>query len=380
MIIDLQLVFTILIVLIIVLIILAIFILHKLSIGSHWSDSKSLKLLNDSLSSLWANLDRKISDSNKNIDEKLWKTSEILDRKLSDSQRMLWENMTRTFDTSTKINIEANKAIEEITKKIGKLEETNAQIKDIWGQLQWLENILKNPKQRGNLWEYFLKELLENVFSTDQYTTQYSIWNIGIVDAALFIGGKTIPIDAKFPQENYDRLIHADNDIQIDKYASELKKDIKKRIDETSKYIAPENNTTDFAFMLIPAEGLYYDIFINKVWNIKAKEIIEYAFSKKVIISSPSSFYAYLQTVMQGMKALQIENEAKEIQKYVIKLQKDLEKYEETFSKIWNSLWATVNHYNTANKRLEIIDTDIFKLTSWEAGGKSHFEEIQKPQ
>jgi DNA recombination protein RmuC len=363
-----------------VLIILAIFILHKLSTQSQWNDTKSLKLLNDSLSSLWANLDRKITDSSKSIDEKLGRTSEILDRKLADSHKMMWENMSKTFDTSSRINTQANKAIEEITKKLTKLEETNAQIKDIWGQLQWLENILKNPKQRGNLWEYFLKELLENVFSEWQYKIQYIIEWVGVVDAALFIGKKIIPIDAKFPQENYERLIKSEDEYSINKYWSELKKDIKKRIDETSKYIKPENNTTDFSFMLIPAEWMYYDIFIAKVWGISAKEIIEYAFKKKVIICSPSSFYAYLQTVMQWMKALQIENEAKEIQKYVVKLQKDLEKYEEIFSKVWASLWTTVNHYNAANKRLEIIDTDIFKLTSGQAGGKSQFEEIKKPE
>ncbi len=288
--------------------------------------------------------------------------------------------MAKTFDTSSKISRDANKAIEEITKKMTKLEETNAQIKDIWWQLQGLENILKNPKRRGNLWEYFLTELLKNVFSESQYALQYPIWDRGVVDAVLFIWKKTIPIDAKFPQENYERLIESEDDFSMQKYSSELKKDIKKRIDETSKYIAPELDTTDFSFMLIPAEWLYYDIFINKVWGIQAKELIEYAFSKKVIIASPSSFYAYLQTVMQGMKALQIENEAKEIQKYVIKLQKDLQKYEEAFSKIWNSLWATVNHYNSAWKRLEIIDTDIFKLTQGAAWGEMKYKDLPKPE
>jgi len=104
--------------------------------------------------------------------------------------------------------------------------------------------------------------------------------------------------------------------------------------------------------MLIPAEGMYYDMFINKLGEIEPKKLIEYAFSKKVIICSPSSFYAYLQTVLQGMKSLQIEEQAKEIQKYVIKLQKDLASYEESFQKLGNSLGTTVNHYNTAYKRL----------------------------
>ena len=336
-------------------------------------------MLHDSLAHLWQNLDRKIDSSNKNLDEKIGKTTETLDRKLGESQKILNDNMSKTFDTSSRISNEANKTIEEITKKLTKLEETNTQIKDIGWQLKGLENILKNPKQRGNLWEYFLKELLENVFQEGQYKLQFPIWSAWIVDAALFIWKKIIPIDSKFPQENYDRLVASEDEYSINKYSTELKKDIKKRIDETSKYILPENDTTDFAFMLIPAEWLYYDIFINKVWGMSAKDLIEYAFKKKVIICSPSSFYAYLQTVMQWMKALQIENEAKEIQKYIIKLQKDLEKYEEVFLKVWNSLSATVNHYNAANKRLEIIDTDIFKLTVWEAGWDKHLADIERP-
>ena len=111
---------------------------------------------------------------------------------------------------------------------------------------------------------------------------------VGIVDAALFIGGKTIPIDSEFPHENYERLVASEDDLSIKKFSNELKKDINKRIDETSKYVQPQGETTDFAFMLIPAEGMYYDLFINKVGDINAKALIEYAFKKKVIICSPS--------------------------------------------------------------------------------------------
>lgn len=332
-------------------------IIYLLSKKKETNDSNSIKLIQDHILHL-----------NKTIDDKL-----------SHSSKIMSDNMNKTFATSTKINEEANKRIEEITKKLTQIDETNKQIKDIWGQLEWLEKILKNPKQRWNLWEYFLSELLENVFTTDQYKLQYTIEPAWIVDAALFIGWKIIPIDSKFPQENYERLIASEDEYSIKKYSSDLKKDLKNRIEETSKYILPENGTTDFAFMLIPAEGLYYDIFINKVWNIKVKNIIEHAFSKKVIICSPSSFYAYLQTVLQWMKALQIEEKAKEIQKYVIKLQKDLNTYEELFWKLWNSLWATINHYNNAYKRLWIIDKDIVKITSWEAWWEVIPLELDKP-
>lgn len=285
--------------------------------------------------------------------------------------------MSKTFATSSKISEDSNKRIEEITKRLTELGETNKQIQDIGMQLKWLEHVLKNPKQRWNLGEYFLKELIENVFSADQYKLQYTL-STWIVDAALFLGGKTIPIDAKFPQENYQKLIESEDEFSIKKYSSELKKDIKNRIDEVSKYIIPEEDTTDFAFMLIPAEWMYYDIFINKLWDVTPSKLIEYWFSKKVIICSPSWFYAYLQTVLQGMKSLRIEEKAKEIQKYVIKLQKDLETYEEVFWKLWNSLNTTVNHYNNASKRFHIIDKDIVKISDGEAGWNVSYNELDK--
>ncbi len=333
------------------------------------NDDNGLKLIQDHIFNLSKTFDNKISETNKTIDKKLW-----------ESGKMITENMSKTFETSAKINKEANKQIEAITKKLTELEETNKQIKNIWWQLSGLENILKNPKQRWNLWEYFLKELLENVFNVDQYKLQYSIDWIWIVDAVLFIGKKIIPIDSKFPQENYEKLIASKDEYSTKKYSTALKKDITNRINETSKYVLPEKNTTDFAFMLIPAEWLYYDLFINKVWELNVKKLIEYAFSKKVIICSPSSFYAYLQTVIQWMKALQIEEHAVEIQKHVIKLQKDLKKYEDGYEKIWKSLSATVNHYNAWYKRLWIIDKDIVKITQWKVWSKVNILELEKPE
>lgn len=286
--------------------------------------------------------------------------------------------MSESLRTSTHIADSSNKNIEAITKKLTELSETNKQIKDIWNRLEWLESILKNPKRRGNLWEYFLRELLENVFTSEQYSLQYSL-STGIVDAALFIGTSIIPIDSKFPQENYEKLVNSEDEFSVKKYSSDLKKDIKLRIDETAKYILPEEWTSDFAFMLIPAEWVYYDIFINKLGDISPSKLIEYGFSKKVIICSPSWFYAYLQTVLQWMKSLQIEQQAKEIQKYVLKLQKDIHSYEEVFWKLGNSLSTTVNHYNTGKKRLEIIDKDILKINPEAEVSQNWLIEIENP-
>lgn len=313
------------------------------------------------------------------LQEQMLSLNKTLDYKLSESNTSLNKNMSESLRTSSHIADSSNRNIEAITKKLTELSETNKQIKEIWERLEWLESILKNPKRRWNLWEYFLRELLENVFTQDQYSLQYSLksW---IVDAALFIGNTIIPIDSKFPQENYEKLIASEDEFSVKKYSWNLKKDIQTRIDETAKYILPEEWTSDFAFMLIPAEWVYYDIFINKLWDISPSKLIEYGFSKKVIICSPSWFYAYLQTVLQWMKSLQIEEQAKEIQKYVLKLQKDIHSYEEVFWKLGASLSTTVNHYNNGKKRLEIIDKDILKINPEAGQSKNWLIEIEHPQ
>jgi DNA recombination protein RmuC len=219
-----------------------------------------------------------------------------------------------------------------------------------------------------------LKELLDNVFWEYQYKMQYKLGDIWIVDAALFVWWKVIPIDSKFPHTNYENLVKADNEADIKIYSQKLKRDIKDKIDETSKYIDTSLNTTDFAFMLIPAEWLYYDIFISKVWNINVKEIIEYGFSKKVIICSPSWFYAYLQTVIQWLRALKVEEETKEIVKKVEKLGRHLNDYEKWFTKLWNSLNLSINHYEDAEKRFWYIEKDVIKI-AWES-----YKQLDKPE
>ena len=141
--------------------------------------------------------------------------------------------------------------------------------------------------------------------------------------------------------------------------------DLKNRILETSKYIQPGNGTTDFAFMFIPHEAIYYDLITNKVGAGENNEnLIQRAAGKyKVIITSPTSFLAYLQTVLQGLKALQIEESAKEIIKKVEDLGKHLKSYDEYHNKLGNSLTTVVNHYNASNKELKKIDKDVLRIT-----------------
>jgi len=164
----------------------------------------------------------------------------------------------------------------------------------------------------------------------------------------------------------YPELLLEEKDkMQRDVWAKAFKADLKNRIDETAKYIRPREGTMDYAFMFIPSEAIYYDLLINKVGmtNTSARDLIEYAFrDKKVIIVSPTTFMAYLQTVMQGLRALQIEEQAKEIQQRVGELGRHIATYEQFMQKLGGSLGTTVSHYNNAHKELKKIDKDVVKI------------------
>jgi DNA recombination protein RmuC len=260
---------------------------------------------------------------------------------------------------------ESAKLVADVTQRLTKLDETNRRVVDVADELKTLQNVLQNPKQRGVFGEYYLESVLDNILPSKSYQMQYGFKDGQIVDAVVFLDkGKILPIDSKFSLENYNRMVAEGNKAEREKYLAKVRADLKGRIDETSKYIRPAENTMDFAFMFIPSESPYYDLLIGDVGTgSSARDLIEYAFrDKKVIIVSPTSFMAYLQTVLQGLRSLQIEQQAKDIQVRVGKLGQHIGRFEEYMQKLGNALGTTVNHYNTAHKELGKVDTDIVKI------------------
>ena len=267
---------------------------------------------------------------------------------------------------------ESAKLIRDVTERLTKLDETNKQVVNFADQLQSLQDILKNPKQRGVLGEYYLETLLKNVLPSGSYEVQYHMGldeKTGkelIVDAVVFVKDKIIPIDSKFSLENYNRLAEERDPVERERLEKLFKSDLKNRIDETAKYVLPSKGTMDFAFMFIPHEAIYYDLLIAQVGAVKVntRDLIEYAFKEKhVIIVSPTSFLAYLQTVLQGLKALQIEESAKDIIKRVEELGRHVSSYESYLQKLGNHLGTSVNTYNLAYKEFGKIDKDVSKVT-----------------
>jgi DNA recombination protein RmuC len=289
------------------------------------------------------------------LQQQMQELTRTLDARVSESSKSMQESAQRQFSESARI-------IKEITQEITSVKEIGRQTQSFAEQLQNLQDILKNPKQRGILGEYYLEKVLENVFAPGMYQMQYPFKNGEIVDAVVFVKDKIVPIDSKFSLDNYNRFIHA---LDTEKYAYEkaFVNDLKQRIQETSKYIRPEEHTMEFAFMFIPSEGIYYDLLTNQVGGGEDENLIKQAADKKVIIVSPTTLLAYLQTVMQGLKALQIEEKAVEIQKRVGELGKHIDSYREFHRKLGKSLDVTVSHYQSGTTELGKIDKDVYRIT-----------------
>lgn len=277
------------------------------------------------------------------------------------------QNHTLMRDSIMKQFSESSKLISDVTERLTKLDETNKRVVDVADELKLLQNVLQNPKQRGVLGEYYLETVLTNVLPPDRFNLQYKFADGEVVDAVIFLDkNKILPIDSKFSLENYNRLMEEPDKAKRELLAKQVKADLKNRIDETSKYIREHEGTMDFAFMFIPSEAVYYDLLINKIGTTStaSRDLIEYAFrDKKVIVVSPTSFMAYLQTVLQGLRSLQIEEQAKEIQVRVGQLRQHLEAYDIYMRKLGASLGTTVNHFNTAHRELKKVDKDMVKVT-----------------
>jgi DNA recombination protein RmuC len=307
---------------------------------------------------LFLMLQNQIQDLNRLVDKKISDTHKIV----SETQNDLNKTIQSQFGQSMRV-------ITDVTERLAKLDETNKQVLGFADQLENLQNVLQNPKHRGILGEYYLENVLKNVLPPGSYQMQYKFTDGDIVDAVVFVKDKIIPIDSKFSLENYNRAIGEKDQGRRAELEASFARDLKNRIDETSKYIKPKEGTMDFAFMFIPAEGIYYDLLINQVgaMKINTHDLIEYAFREKhVIIVSPTSFLAYLQTVLQGLRALNIEESAKEIRKRVEDLGKHILAYDEYLKKMGNNLSATVGAYNNAYKEFNKIDKDVVKITEGE--------------
>jgi DNA recombination protein RmuC len=306
------------------------------------------------------NVAKELNDVRKELQQRLDRIDDQIDKKMQHSHLTIQQQFNQT-----------SKIISDVTEKLTTLDNTNKQVLDFSSQLQNLQNILKNPKQRGVLGEYWLETLLSNVLPKEGFKMQHALGDDEktgaklIADAVIFIRDLVVPIDAKFSLENYNRMVEETDPVKREELEKSLKADVKIRIDETSKYIRPEKGTAAFAFMFIPAEGVYYNLLNADVGSgINSRNLIEYAFSKHVMIVSPTSFYAYLQTVLLGLRELQLEKSTVEIIKKVGELGKHFAAYADYHKKLGANLGTVVNQFNLSSGELKKVGKDVVKISS----------------
>jgi len=340
------------------------FLLNKKAAEAPKADDSAMKLLQEQMFQLSQTMDRRMGEASRTISESMKDQRNEAQKSYGESQRLVDKFL---------------REITAMTEKVTRVEETGKQMVGFADQLQNLQDILKNPKQRGILGEYYLETLLKNVLPPGSYQMQYGFKDGEIVDAIVRVKDKIIPVDSKFSLENYNRVAEEKNEAERARLEKVFVNDLKNRIVETSKYIRPQDKTMDFAFMFIPHEAIYYDLLVNKIGagagvagsaeGEGADNLIQRAAHKyKVIIVSPTSFLAYLQTVLQGLKALQIEETAKDIVKRVGELGKHLKAYEDWHNKLGNNLATVVKQYTSSSLELKRVDKDVMRITGSAVG------------
>lgn len=344
------------------------------------NETKTDEPLVEELRTLRRDLEQTNALQRNELQQRLDSLNDRLFRSASEQTGQFQTNLSKTSDM---IRTLVTQFTSQFNEQSTQFQMAQKQILDYGSQLADLQNILKNPKQRGILGEYFLETVLHNALPPEGFQMQYKFKDGEIVDAVVFVKEKIVPIDSKFSLENYNRLAEETNPDTKKRLEQSFVADLKARVLETSKYIRPEEGTVDFAFMFIPHEAIYYELLVNKIGAGGGEEqenVLQRAASKHhVIIVSPTSFLAYLQTVLQGLNAMKIEEKSKEIRQRMAEFGKHMQAYETHFQNVGKHLTTTANQYNLATKEFAKIDKDVYRITEGQAGKTFEGIEAEKP-
>ena len=258
-----------------------------------------------------------------------------------------------TGDLNTRLD-NAARVVSEVSKGLGGLSEATKKVYDVGKDIASLQEILRSPKLRGGLGELFLGDLLAQILPPAHFTLQHRFKSGEAVDAVIRLGRNLVPVDAKFPLENFRRVIEVSSEEERKASKRKFISDVKKHIDAIAgKYILPDEGTFDFALMYIPAENVYYELIIKDEAIDMDKGLLNYSFAKRVIPVSPNSFYAYLQTILLGLKGMHIEERAQEILTGLARLSGDFDRFRADFEVVGKHITNLKSKYDEADKRLD---------------------------
>jgi DNA recombination protein RmuC len=308
------------------------------------------RLLRAELVAFRADSGTQLSERSADVDRRLQALVETMDRRLGE----LDTKVDRRLESTSKTTVE-------IHERLGKMDAATAQVLERARDLGRLEQALRPPKARGGFGELLLANLLQDRLPPDAYELQHTFRSGERVDAVIR-ADRLVPVDAKFPLDNFERLVSAESEEQRQLFEKAFARDLRGHVDAISgKYIRPDEGTYDFALMYLPAEGVYYELVGGKTGAL-----LSYAHERRVFPVSPTTFTAQLQVIVLGLKGLQIEQHAQEVMAYCAQLQKDFGRFKDDFEVVGKHLSHAQSKYAEAEKRLDRFETRLERAADQE--------------
>lgn len=344
-----------------------IFLSRLQSLLQNKRDDQALALMQQQIGELRSQLSRVLDSNTQSIQQQLGQMLGHVNERLKENAEVLnktQQSLGERLDNAARV-------VGNVQRSLGGLEEANRKIYEVGKDIASLQEILRAPKLRGGLGEFFLEDLLAQILPPEHFSTQYAFHSGEKVDAVIKLGAALVPVDAKFPLENFKRILDATGDEEKSRAKKQFTADVKKHIDAiAAKYILPDEGTYDFALMYIPAENVYYETIVRDE-SPAEKSLCHHAMTRHVIPVSPNSFYAYLQAIVLGLKGMRIEDRAKEIIQYLGRLQGDFAKFRDEFTVLGKHVGHAQSSYQNADRRLEQFGQ---KLLAADTGQRELFD------
>jgi DNA recombination protein RmuC len=331
-------------------VVILLFLAAAVVAGAAWLRGQLHGLRSDSADQLAgrnAEMDRRLAGMTETMDRRFGELDTKVDRRLGEMDVKVDGRLAGMTETSTKIH-----------ERLGKVDEATAQLNERAKDFQRFEQMLRPPKARGGVGEQLLANLLADILPAGRYELQYGFRSGERVDAVIRLEDALVPVDAKFPLDNFQRFVDADDDVTRELHAKAFARDVKGHVDAIAqKYIRPDEGTYEFAFMYLPAESVYYELVCNRIGGDASP--VPYAQERNVIPVSPSTFHAYLLVLVQGLKGLQIEEHAREVMTYVAELNRDFGRFKADFDVVGKHLGNAQTKYGESERRLSRFETKL---------------------